>query len=151
MGEALYERDFVQWTEEQARALRDAARAGANLPVDWENVAEEIESLGRSERSELASRIGTIIEHLLKLQCSPAVRPRRGWRATVIRERSRVAQRLEQSPSLKRELDRIVSDEMATARKVVEAELAAFGERAPAAVPAYAVDQVLGDWLPPKP
>ena len=46
---------------EQARALRDAARAGANLPVDWENVAEEIESLGRSDRREITSRLATIM------------------------------------------------------------------------------------------
>lgn len=35
----LYERDFVLWAEEQARALREAAQAGANLPLDWENLA----------------------------------------------------------------------------------------------------------------
>jgi hypothetical protein len=42
----LYEEDFVRWTEQQAAALRAAARAGTNLPLDWENLAEEIDSLG---------------------------------------------------------------------------------------------------------
>jgi hypothetical protein len=41
----------VIWSEEQARALRTAARSGTNLPVDWENVAEEIEALGKVRRS----------------------------------------------------------------------------------------------------
>jgi hypothetical protein len=44
---ALYDEDFVRWTEEQAAALRRAK--GSNLPLDWEYLAEEIESLGKSE------------------------------------------------------------------------------------------------------
>ena len=44
----LYEKDFVRWTEQQATALRDAASLSTNLPLDWENLAEEIDSLGRS-------------------------------------------------------------------------------------------------------
>ncbi len=63
----LYEKDFVRWTEQQAAALREAAALGTNLPLDWENLAEEIDSLGRSLRHELRSRILVIIEHLLKL------------------------------------------------------------------------------------
>ena len=45
----LYEEDFVRWTEEQSRALREAALSPTNTPLDWENLAEEIESLGRSK------------------------------------------------------------------------------------------------------
>src|SRR5438105_9555179 len=88
----LYENDFVRWTEQQSRALRDAAGVGTNLPLDWENLAEEIESLGRSQRHELRSRFAVIIEHLLKLEHSPAVDPRRGWIDTVGRERLNVEQ-----------------------------------------------------------
>ena len=47
MSKPLYEQDFVRWTEQQARAIRDASTARINLPFDWENVAEEIDSLGR--------------------------------------------------------------------------------------------------------
>jgi hypothetical protein len=54
---SLYERDYVLWTEEQAAALRAAAAHGTNLPLDWANLAEEIESLGRSLRHELRSRL----------------------------------------------------------------------------------------------
>ena len=66
MGD-LYDQDLVLWSEEQGRALRAAAGAGWNAPIDWENVAEEIESLGRSERHALASHIALVIEHLLKI------------------------------------------------------------------------------------
>ena len=68
----LYEEDFVRWTEEQSSVLREAARLGTKLPLDWENLAEEIDSLGRSVRRELRSRLGIILEHLLKLEHSPA-------------------------------------------------------------------------------
>ncbi len=44
-----YEQDFFAWSEEQGRLLR--ARSGVGL--DWDNLAEEIETLGRSERSEV--------------------------------------------------------------------------------------------------
>ena len=72
---SMYDQDLVRWSEEQARALRAAANAGWNAPIDWENVAEEIESLGKSDRRALASHIAIVIEHLLKLQSSPASVP----------------------------------------------------------------------------
>src|SRR3954470_5735337 len=75
-GDSLYDRDFFLWTQEQAEALRRAAREGSNLPLDWENLAEEIESLGRSFKNSLQSRIAQIIIHLWKLACSPATEPR---------------------------------------------------------------------------
>jgi Domain of unknown function DUF29 len=80
---SLYERDFVLWTKQQAEALRAAARSGSNQALDWENLAEEIESLGRSDRRELHSQIYRIIRHLAKLQFSPATDPRRGWREAI--------------------------------------------------------------------
>src|ERR1700739_4341982 len=99
----LYDRDFLLWTKEQATALRRATRS--NLPLDWENLAEEIESLGRSQRSELNSQIRRILRHLFKLEASPAVDPRGGWRATIRDARAEIEELLETSPSLRREVD----------------------------------------------
>src|SRR5215204_3184394 len=96
----LYDEDFLLWTKEQARLLREAAERGVNLPLDWENLAEEVESLGRSDRRELRSRISTIIEHLLKLEHSSAREPREGWRNTVDRSRREAKLILKESPSL---------------------------------------------------
>ena len=45
---ALYKADFAAWSKNQADALRSAARGGSNQKLDWENLAEEIESLGIS-------------------------------------------------------------------------------------------------------
>jgi hypothetical protein len=76
----LYDEDVALWAEQQGRLLREAARRGNNGPIDWDNVAEEIESLGNVQAHEIRRRLARIVEHLLKLQFSPAREPRRGWR-----------------------------------------------------------------------
>jgi Domain of unknown function DUF29 len=149
----LYDRDFVRWTEEQAAALRDAAQRGTNLPLDWENLAEEIDSLGRSQRRELRSRIAVIIEHLIELDCSPAVDPRRGWMETIGRERSDIELLLGDSPSLGRETDRVIAEETARVARQMTQALRRHGEATPdvsgkIAAARYTEDQVLGDWFP---
>ena len=100
-ADTLYDTDFLRWTAEQAAALR-AAPKDTNLPLDWENLAEEIESLGKSERRELGSQIRRILHHLFKLEASPARPPRAGWRASVKAARADALEVLEQSPSLRR-------------------------------------------------
>jgi hypothetical protein len=149
----LYEEDFVLWAEEQSRALREAAGVGTNLALDWENLAEEIDSLGRSVRHELRSRISTIIEHLLKLESSPATDPRRGWTDTIARERRDIELLLEDSPSLKGDVARVVSEEMQRAVRYATRALLRHREATPEAIAQLAAahfteEQVLGDWFP---
>ena len=79
MTDTLYETDVVTWAEQQAETLRRLAREGTNLPLDWENLAEEIDDVGSSQQVALGSLIAQIIAHLLKLACSPARGPRRKW------------------------------------------------------------------------
>jgi Domain of unknown function DUF29 len=152
---SLYEEDFMRWAEAQAEGLRRAAEAGSNLPLDWYNLAEEIESLGRSQRRELRSRLATIIEHLLKLQFSPAREPRAGWIETIGRERREIDLLLEDSPSLRSELEN--SLEAAAKRTIpfVADLLVGRGEGSPEVRPQlenaiYTVEQVLGNWLPER-
>jgi hypothetical protein len=150
MGD-LYRTDFVLWTAEQAAALRSAARTGSNAAVDWENVAEEIESLGRSERSRLASHVRTVLEHLMKLEASPAQAPRLGWKETLLRVRGDITDVLDESPSLRRELAEIIARQTPRAARIVETELKLRDEtarRAPETL-SYSEDQVLGNWFPP--
>src|SRR5437016_1113648 len=78
----LYDEDFVAWTKQQADALRATARGRTDQLIDWENIdwenlAEEIEDLGRSLRHELRSQIRRIVLHLVKLSVSPSREPRR--------------------------------------------------------------------------
>jgi hypothetical protein len=145
-----YDGDLALWAEDQARALRSAAQARTNLPVDWENVAEEIESLGKSQGRELASRMRTVLIHLMKLQASPATDPRAGWRATIRRERVEIRGVLKDSPSLGPTVPAVIETEMPTARQIVEAEMADFGEQSKIelSLVLYTKDQVLGDWFP---
>jgi hypothetical protein len=153
---SLYDRDFVAWTEQQAEALRTAARTGTNQALDWENLAEEIESLGRSDRRELQSQIQRIIRHLLKLQFSAASDPRRGWRESVVDGRSQAELVLADSPSLQPQLEQFVSAQTPTAVKRAIFDLGEYGEVDPTTERAlraarYSVDQILGDWVPPDP
>jgi hypothetical protein len=150
----LYERDFFEWTREQAAALRSAG-TGGNARLDYENLAEEIESLGNRDRRELGSRIATIIEHLLKLQFSPATAPRAGWMSTVTRERREIALILADSPSLRRRVAELLPEESAGSERLVARELATRGEMAASTLisrldPAhrYGEAEILGDWGP---
>jgi hypothetical protein len=153
----LYDRDFVRWTEEQAAALRSVA-AGGNARLDYENLIEEIESLGGALKHELASRIATIIEHLLKLEFSPAALPEPGWRSTIRRERRMIEELLDENPSLR---VRVPSDVARTWRRVarqVAGDLADRGEDAASTTvgalgtaPRYREREVLGDeWFPER-
>ncbi len=145
-----YDGDLVLWAEDQARALRDAARARVNLPIDWENVAEEIETLAKSQGRELASRIRTVLVHLMKLRASPAIEPHAGWRATIRRERAEIEALLRDSPSLGPTAPAVAAAELATASRMAAAEMADLGEqpKIDLALVQFTLEQVLGDWFP---
>jgi hypothetical protein len=154
MVSALYDQDFLRWTEEQSEALRRAK--DTNLPLDWENLAEEIDSLGKSLRRELSSQIRRILRHLFELAASPAPRPRSGWQATVKAARNDVTQVLDDSPSLRREVDALIAKQLAVAAELAAADLARHGEpadavRAKLEQGGFTVDEVLDDWFPGPP
>ncbi|HZT87285.1 MAG TPA: DUF29 domain-containing protein [Stellaceae bacterium] len=153
---SLYDEDFIAWAKQQAEALRAAARAGPNQTLDWENLAEEIEGLGISQRSAISSYIMRIIQHLAKLDFSPAVEPRNAWRRTIRLARLQVQRRIETSPSLRPELGRIVSEENRRGIEYAIADLEEHGELDDVDAEAmrrasYTADQVLDDWFPPEP
>lgn len=153
LGE-LYEQDFVLWTKQQAAGLRRAK--GSNLLLDWENLAEEIESLGRSDRRELRSQIRRVLRHLLKLESSPAENPRAGWRASINESRKELRDLLRDSPSLKNEVDESISEEISLAAELAAADLGQHGEPADAMWArleqgGFTAEQVLGDWFPAMP
>jgi hypothetical protein len=147
----LYDQDFLLWTEEQATALRRAR--DSNLPLDWENLAEEIESLGASQRTELNSQVRRVLRHLFKLEASPAVDPRAGWRATVRDARIEIEDLLEASPSLRGEIDAVSKRQSANAAKLASHDLEDHGEPADAVWTrlekgGFTAEQILGDWFP---
>ena len=155
MNKPLHEVDFLRWTIAQAAALRHAGTMRINTPdpIDWESVAEEIESLGRSERAALRSRIAVVLEHLFKLALLPATDPRAGLLDTIDTQRREIRRLLKDSPSLKREVASLVADELPDARRVV-ARAAARHHETLSADPAsleFDADQVLDDSYPPEP
>ena len=79
-AQSLYYRDFFAWTRERAALLRRQAARESTTDLDLENLAEEIDSSGKSDRRALASQLAPITEHLLKLQFGRADEPRTGGR-----------------------------------------------------------------------
>lgn len=149
----LYDEDFVRWTEEQAILLRRAKAAGFNLPLDWDNLAEEIGSLGRSDRRELRSQITRILHHLLKLEASPVLEPRGGWQNTIEQARDEIEALLEDSPSLENEVAGLIAKQIRAAAKLATRDLGSHGEpgdriEARLAAGGFTTAEVLGDWFP---
>ena len=95
-----YEKDFYAWAIEQASLLRQ----GRLAEIDLENVAEEIESLGRSTKSELVNRLAVLMAHLLKWQMQPDYRGT-SWRLTIEEQRDEVRSLLGDNPSLNATLE----------------------------------------------
>ena len=92
----LYDRDFYAWSNQQAEFLR----AGKLRQADIEHIAEEIESMGRAEKRELIGRLTVLLLHLLKWRFQPAKRAA-SWEASIKVQRNRLADHLEDNPSLK--------------------------------------------------
>lgn len=92
---ASYEGDFHAWAFEQAALMR----ALAPKTLDVENIAEELEALGRGERRAVVARWRLIIQHLLKWQYQPEKRSR-SWFSTISRERDQLRMLEAESPSL---------------------------------------------------
>ena len=93
----LYEQDFLLWSEDTAAKLR--AQDFENL--DLANLIEEVESLGRSNRKELSSRLIRLLEHLLKRMYVELPENYRGWEDTIRHQRLELQLLIKDSPSLK--------------------------------------------------
>ncbi len=101
-----YRADIVAWSREQADALQ---RRSTN-ELDWENIAEEIDGLGRQQQWELYNRLVVLLAHLLKWEFQPH-RNSRSWSKTILNERFDIARQLKLTPSLKA----VLADEFAEA------------------------------------
>ena len=138
-----YDEDFFAWTQEQARLLR----SGEVADVDLENLAEEIESVGNSDRREVRSRLIVLLAHLLKWQFQPKRRSA-SWRATISEQRMRLDLVFADSPSLRPFFMEIRTDSYERARRraaqETRTEIVAFPSESP-----YTPEQILSeDFLP---
>jgi hypothetical protein len=148
---STYETDVFRWSTEQAALLRRlAAGEQVNAAIDWPNVIDEVETVGRSERAALRSHLVVIIEHLLKLAASPASEPRRGWMDSINRARDEVQIVLQESPSLRPAVNDLIAEGASRAARRVKQALALFDETPRVAIDSlsFTEDQILGDWFP---
>ena len=134
-----YDGDTAGWAKHQAALLR----AGRFTELDIENVADEIESVGKSEQRELTSRLTVLITHLLKWQFQPS---RRGssWQDTISTQRVQITRHMKRNPSLKAKLDEAVQEGHGDARLVARAETGLEPEIFPSECP-YTWVQIMDD------
>ncbi|WP_254013394.1 DUF29 domain-containing protein [Limnofasciculus baicalensis] len=141
---ATYNEDFYLWTQKMAVALRQ----GAVSALDMENLAEEIENLGKSDRRALKSRLEILLMHLLKWQFQPNRRSG-SWQCTIIEQRLRIQDILTDSPSLKNYLISILPEAHHNAILLAAAETTLPLDLFPKDCP-YSIKQILDiDYLLP--
>ena len=128
----LYDEDFYAWTQEQATLLR----LGARHDLDLTNLAEEIESLGKSDRRALGSHLRNLVMHLLKWPYQPGGRlTGHSWESSILNARAAIAELVEDSHSLQREVAGLLARWYSLARLDASDEtgllLATFPETCP--------------------
>ncbi|CCI13751.1 Genome sequencing data, contig C316 [Microcystis aeruginosa PCC 9806] len=142
---ALYEEDFVLWTEKTAQLLK---RKEFDL-VDWENLIEEVECRGKSERQAITSLLTVLIEHLLKLSYweSEKERNARHWLEEIANFRVQLERKVD-SPTLANHLRDTFETAYSDARKtLIRARI--VDKNAIPLESIFTLQQVLdGDWFP---
>jgi hypothetical protein len=93
----LYDQDYLLWTEDTVNQLRNKSFHR----LDLANLIEEIEDLGKSQKRELKSRLGELLEHILKRTYIDMPDCYRGWVESVDKQRILLRRLLKDSPSLK--------------------------------------------------
>lgn len=139
MSTSLYEQDFYAWANQQAALLR----AGQLSAADIEHIAEEIESMGKTEKRELVNRLAVLLLHLLKWQFQPE---RRGssWQATIRVQRIALARHIKDNPSLKPSVPEALDDAYSMATIEAAGETGLPEATFPSACP-WSFDKVMGE------
>ncbi len=139
----LYEQDFLAWIDEQGQALK--ARQVAAL--DWDNLVEEIESMGRSQRNELKSRLRMLLMHLIKWHWQPEKRST-SWQLTIKEQRFSLRDLFEMSPSLRQSLPVLLPKAWQDASSSAALETGLKESIFPEVCPWSVEDVLLDGWLP---
>ncbi len=100
----LYDTDIVAWSEQQAALLRRIAGGERiNDQVDWQNLIEEVEDVGRSEWHSAESLLTLSLLHGLKAQAWPQSLSADSWRAEARLYRRQARRRF--TPSMRQKID----------------------------------------------
>jgi len=133
----LYESDFYHWTVDQVQSLR----LGKLDRLDLKNLAEEIESLGNQQRSELENRLAILLGHILKWDLQPDLRGK-SWRSTIREQRRQIQKLIIKNPSLKPYLEEAMAEGYESALDLVVRETPLDYKDLPQVCP-YTITQVL--------
>ena len=110
--------DFYGWILQQASAVRSRG----DLPIDWENLAEELEGLGRAEENSLQSYLERLLIHLLKYAYQHQ-KITSSWESSIEDSRERIQLLFKRSPSLKSKIDEVFADAYPFARRHAGAQM----------------------------
>ena len=137
-----YQRDYYGWIQHNVHAIRE----GRFKEVDWPNVAEELEDMGKSERRAVRSQLARLVAHLLKWSYEPEARrlSENSWRATIEDARDSMRELVKESPSFQPQLPDFLSSAYRSALAQVVAETNLPKKTFPAACP-WTLEQVLDD------
>lgn len=140
---SLYNTDLCAWASTNAELLRQ----GKYQQVDVLHLIEEIEDMGKSDQRSLASHLRNLLMHLLKWQYQATIRSH-SWQSSVINARLEIEQLLQDSPSLRGLLPKLLVSEYVAARRLASVETQLLIKTFPAECP-YSIAHVLSeDWLP---
>jgi hypothetical protein len=106
-----YTKDYAGSVEDTAKAIED----GRFEEIDRSALADEVRDLDKSERRELQSALSVLLRHLLKTKYQPE-KASRSWQATIRVQRQQIEEFLEESPSLRQDLPKLLADAYDNAR-----------------------------------
>ena len=119
-----YEDDILVWSERQSELLRRIARGERvnDTDLDWPNIAEEIESVGRSELRACEGALRQALVHMLKIAAWPASPYVSGWQEEVIRFGQEAADAFTSSMRHRIDIARLYRQAMQRLPKQIEGE-----------------------------
>jgi hypothetical protein len=142
-----HDEDFYGWAMAEASLLRQ--RKWNEL--DIEHLAEELESMGASEKRELVNRMAQLIFHLLKWQLQPDYREfnKRSWEGSIIGQRKQISRLIRDNPSLKSILSQSLADSYEDSQVFIRKETPIDLKLLPTECP-YTFEQMMNDEFYPE-
>lgn len=144
MERVVYQKDYYGWLRENARLIREKKFS----EIDAENLIEELESMGKSEKRELSSRLTILLLHLLKWQYQ-TVKRSTSWRNTIAVQRIDIRELLEDSPSLRSEISDKIAVAYEKAKLAAEVETGIEKGNFPVECP-FSLEQILDETFLPE-
>lgn len=141
--QSLYETDYLKWIETTVEKLQVRDYSS----IDWENLIEEIEDMGRSERRSLEINLIVVLTHLLKWQFQLEFRSG-SWKGSIAEHRRRIRKALKESPSLKPYLEEVFAECYLDAVEQASAETELPAERFPRECPYTSAEVLDSNFLP---